>query len=141
VKLAFRIAAVLLLLFCAAHTLGGMLSHGSLGAEADAVLAQMKAVHFDFNGSNVSFWGFWFGFGMMLSVFLLFSAVAAWVLGSISPAQWSAVAPIAWALVVAHLFIAGLSWVYFFAAPAVFSGLAAGLMAFGSWKKAQSSAG
>src|SRR4051812_26760812 len=42
----FRIATYLLLLFCAGHTAGGMLSQKSLGADADAVFDQMKTVSF-----------------------------------------------------------------------------------------------
>ncbi|NOK14563.1 hypothetical protein [Corallococcus exercitus] len=40
----FRSAAYLLVLYCAAHTTGGMLAQQSMGPAADAVFAQMKAV-------------------------------------------------------------------------------------------------
>src|SRR5262245_4308687 len=70
----FRIATYLLVIFCALHTGGGMLAQKSLGPAADTVFAAMKAVHFDFNGSDCTWYGFWFGFGLTASVFLLFSA-------------------------------------------------------------------
>ena len=81
----FRIAAVLLILFCAGHTAGGMLGQKSVGPESDAVFAQMKAVHFAFNGSDCTWYGFWFGFGLTASLFLLLSAIIAWQLDKYHP--------------------------------------------------------
>ncbi len=131
----YRIAAYLLVLFCIGHTAGGMLSQKSLGPEADAVFAAMKSVHFTFNGARCSFYGFWFAFGLMVSVFLLFSAVAAWHLGGVAPGQWAAVSPIAWALFASHLGNAYLSWAYFFVGPGVLSTLIALLLGVGAWRK------
>ena len=81
----YRIAALLLVLFCAGHTAGGMLSQKSLGPGADAVFAAMKRVQFNFNGSTCTWYGFWFALGLMVSVFLLFSAIAAWQLQACFP--------------------------------------------------------
>jgi hypothetical protein len=44
-----------------------MLSQKSLGPESDAVFSSMKAVHFNFNGASCTWYGFWFGFGLMAS--------------------------------------------------------------------------
>src|SRR6478672_6864198 len=98
----FRIATYLLLFFFAGHTFGGMLGHKSMGFAADTVFAAMKSVHFDFNGSQCSYWGFWMGFGLTVSVFLLFSAFASWQLDRVPAPQWPWVSPIAWGLVAAH---------------------------------------
>lgn len=131
----FRIATYLLVLFFAGHTLGGMLAQRSLGLAADAVFASMKAVHFDFNGSTCSWYGFWFGFGLMVSVFLLFSAVVAWRLDAVRPESWPAVSAIAWALVAAYACTAVLSWAYFFAGPGVIATLVTLLLAVGASRK------
>lgn len=131
----FRIAAVLLLLFCAGHTAGGMLAQESLGPEADAVFAQMKAVHFDFNGSECTWYGFWFGFGLTASLFLLLSAIIAWQLDKVPPAAWSAVSVIAWSLIAVHAANTFLSWKYFFIGPTIFGGVIAALMAWGTIRK------
>jgi hypothetical protein len=131
----FRIAAYLLVLFCAGHTLGGMLAQRSLGLAADAVFASMKAVHFDFNGSTCSWYGFWFGFGLMVSVFLLFSAFVAWRLDAVRPESWPAVSAIAWGLVATYACTAVLSWAYFFAGPAVIATLVTLLLAIGASRK------
>jgi hypothetical protein len=113
----YRLAAFVLSLFFVAHTSGGMLAQKSLGPQSDAVFAAMKSVRFDFNGAICSWYGFWFGFGLMVSVFLLFSAVMAWQLDKVPPETWSSVSVLAWALVLAHLCNAILSFAYFFAGP------------------------
>jgi hypothetical protein len=131
----YRIAAYLLVLFCAGHTAGGMLSQQSFGPESDAVFASMKAVHFSLNGASVTWYGFWFGFGLMVSVFLLFSALVAWQLDKVEPANWPAVAVIAWTLVASHVCNAVLSWTYFFAGPGVLATVIAVLLGAGAWRK------
>ena len=131
----FRLAAYLLLIFCVLHTAGGMLSGRSLGQESDAVVHAMQAVRVTFGGSTGTWYGFWFGFGMMVSVFLLFSATVAWQLGNVAPEQWSSVAVIAWALVLSQLATSILSFQYFFAAPGVFALLAALCIAWGAIQK------
>ncbi|RKH54244.1 hypothetical protein D7X55_10175 [Corallococcus sp. AB049A] len=131
----FRCATYLLLLYCAAHTAGGMLAQASLGAEADAVFAQMKSVSFDFNGAASTWYGFWFGFGMMVSVFLVLSAVIAWQLDNVPVDSWRAVSGMAWALAVAHAVTALLSWKYFFMGPTVFGIAITLLMAVGTYRK------
>ena len=110
----YRMATYLLLLFCVAHTAGGMLGHYSLGAESDAVVAMMKSVHVVMNGSPGTWYGYWFGFGMMVSVSLVFSAVVAWQLDRADAASWTVVAPVAWALAVSQACTAVLGFTYFF---------------------------
>ncbi len=131
----YRTASYLLVLFCAGHTAGGMLSQKSLGPESDAVFSLMKAVHFNFNGSSCTWYGFWFGFGLMVSVFLLFSALVAWQLDKVGPQNWPAVSVIAWALVVSHICNAVLSWAYFFAGPGILATAVAILLGVGAWRK------
>jgi hypothetical protein len=129
----FRIATYLLVIFCAMHTAGGMLAQKSLGPESDAVFASMKAVHFNFNGADCTWYGFWFG--LMASVFLLLSAVVAWQLDKVGRESWPKVSVIAWALVVAQALNAVLSWRYFFAGPGVFSTVITILLAVGALRK------
>ncbi len=131
----YRIATYLLVLFCAGHTAGGMLEQKSLGPASDAVFSAMKAVHFDFNGADCTWYGFWFAFGLTASVFLLLSAVAAWTLDAAGPEHWSSVAPIAWALFASHAFHVFLSWRYFFAGPGVLSTIITVLLGLGAFRK------
>jgi hypothetical protein len=131
----FRLATYLLALYAAAHTLGGMLSGQSFGPASDAVVASMKAVSFDFNGSSSTWYGFWFGFGLMVSIFLFFSAVTAWQLEKVGPESWPAVSVVAWALVASHVCNAFLSFTYFFAAPGTFATMISILLAVGTVRK------
>lgn len=131
-----RIAAVLLLLFCAGHTIGGMLGNGSLGP-GDAVFAQMKSVHFTFNGSDSTFYGFWFGLGLITSVFLLFSALVSWRLASVAAGDWHVVTPIAWALFASHVANAVLTLRYFFAGAGFLASLIALLLGVGALRKSR----
>lgn len=133
----FRIAAYLALLFCAGHTVGGMLTQKSLGPASDTVFAAMKATHFEFNGSDCTWYGFWFGFGLTVSAFLVLVAVTALVLDRVTPAAWPQVQVIAWALVVAMAFNGVLAWRYFFAGPTVFSVVIVGLLIAGTVRKAR----
>lgn len=131
----YKLAGGVLLLFCAAHTLGGMLGRQSLGAEADQVFAAMQAVRFDFQGAESTWYGFWFGFGLMLSVFLAFSALAAGCLDAVRPEHWPSVSALAWLLCASHVGIAALTWAYFFPLAGVFATAATVLLGVGALGK------
>ena len=133
----WRVASALLVVFCVMHTAGGMLAQKSLGPDADAVFAAMKRVHFTFNDSDATFYGFWFGFGLTASVFLLFSAVVAWQLDRVPPEEWSQVSVVAWALIASHVANTILAWQYFFAGPGVFGIVITALLVAGALQKAR----
>jgi hypothetical protein len=136
----FRSAAYLTLLFCAAHTAGGMLSQASLGPASDAVFSAMKSTHFEFNGADCTWYGFWFGFGLTVSAFLALVAVTALVLDRVTPEAWPQVQPIAWALVIAMAFNGVMAWRYFFAGPTAFSVVIVLLLIAGTVRKARAAA-
>ena len=131
----FRLASYLLALSFAGHTAGAMLAQKSFGPESDTVFASMKAVHFILDGAATSWYAIWFAFGLLVSVFLLFSAIAAWQLDKVNAAGWPPVSVIAWALVASHACNAALSWTYLFATPAIFATLVTILLAAGAWLK------
>lgn len=131
----YKLATFLLLLFFVGHTFGGMLAEASWGPASDEVFSAMKQVQFDFHGGNSTWHDFWFGFGLMVSVYLLLCAFVIWTIDRTPAAQFPALAPIAWALVVAKTTIAVLSARYFFAGPATFSLLVAGLVGIETWRR------
>lgn len=137
----FRAAAVLLAVFCALHTWGGMLRQESLGAEADAVFAQMKEVPIHFGGAICTWYGFWFGFGLSNSIFLAFSALLAWQLGNVPRESWRDTRVMAWALVAAQSLQTILSARYFFAGPVIFGVLITALLTLGNWRKQRAHGG
>jgi hypothetical protein len=131
----YKIATYLLVLFFAGHTGGGMIAQKSMGPSADAVLESMKAVHFDFNGADSTWYGFWFGFGLLASVFLLFSAVLSWQLDKVSRTAWRELSVVAWAFAASHVANAILSFKYFFAGPGTIGTLVAILLGVGALRK------
>ena len=81
-RVIYRIAAVLLLLFDIGHTLGFRQSDPQWGV--GTLLVSMRSIHFDVQGFSRTYWDFFVGSGFFVSVFLLFAAVLAWQLASLS---------------------------------------------------------
>src|SRR6476469_4983775 len=84
----YRVAAVLLLLFAAGHTLGFRASDPAWGV--DALLNSLRSIHFDVQGFNRTYWDFFVGAGFSVGVFYLFAAILALQLGGL-PAETLAV--------------------------------------------------
>jgi hypothetical protein len=114
----YRIAAVLLVLFAAGHTVG-FLSFKPPTQEAMAVRAAMTDVHFRVKNAELSYGGFYRGFGFFVTVYLLLSAFLAWHLARRPDAL------VGWALCAVQIASFALSWIYFSAPPATFSALVA----------------
>jgi hypothetical protein len=131
----YRLAAYVLAIFCAGHTVGGMLAQKPISPAADSVFALMKSTHFIFNGSDGTWYGFWLAFGLTASVFLALSAIVAWQLDGAR--DWSQVRVIAWALFGAHAVNAVLTWRYFFPGAGTFATLAALLLGVGAWRRSK----
>ena len=118
-SLLYRIAAVLILLFAVGHTIGFLQHDPKWGV--DALLASMRTIHFDIQGFSRTYWDFFVGFGLFVTVFLLFAAVLAWQLGGLPAETLARMRGIAWAFGVCFAAVAFLSWRYFFLIPLVFS--------------------
>ncbi|MES1201659.1 MAG: hypothetical protein ABUS57_09455 [Pseudomonadota bacterium] len=119
VSLFYRIAAVLLLLFAIAHTLGFQQTDPAW--RADAVVGTMRSVHFDALGSNRSYWDFFLASGFTVGVLYLFAAVLAWGLGGLPAETLAAMRMTAWTFALCFAVIAVLSWRYLFIIPVAFS--------------------
>jgi hypothetical protein len=127
----YRIAAVLLLLFAAGHTIGFRQNNPEWGA--GAVLGLMRSVHFNAQGFTRTYWDFFSAFGLFFSVFLLFAAVLAWLLGGLPAETLARVRSIAWALAVCFVAVTALSWKYAFTTPIVFSTLITVCLIAAAW--------
>jgi hypothetical protein len=75
----YRIAAALLVIFAGLHTIG-FLSFQPPTPEGRAVLESMNTVHFQLGGKSFSYGEFYRAFGLLATVYMLFSAYIAWVL-------------------------------------------------------------
>ena len=111
----YRIAAVLILLFAIGHTLG-FLQHDPEW-KVDALLASMQSIHFNIQGSSRSYWDFFVGFGLFVTVFLLFAAVLAWQLGGLAAETLLRMRVVKWAFALCFAVVTVLSWLFFFAVP------------------------
>ena len=131
----YRIASVLLLLFAAGHTFGFRQNIPEWGA--DAVLGLMRSVNFDAQGFTRTYWDFFSAFGLFFSVFLLFAAVLAWLLGGFPAETLARVRSIAWALAICFVAVTALSCRYAFTPPIVFSTLITLCLTAAAWLSAK----
>lgn len=81
----------------------------------------MQTIHFSAQGSDRTYWDFFVGFGLFVSVFLLVAAFLTWQLGALSATSLDVVRRISWAPALCFVAVAILSWRYFFLVPLVFS--------------------
>jgi hypothetical protein len=130
-SLLYRIASVLLVLFALGHTLGFRRTSGMEGA--DSVVALMQSVHFTVQGNRRAYWDFYVGFGLFVTVFLLFAAVLSWQLGGMSRDLLIRMPVVTWGFSICFAAVTILSWKYFFPVPALFSVLTTASLIAAAW--------
>ena len=81
----------------------------------------MRSIHFDVQGFSRTYWDFFVGSGLFVSVFLLFAAILAWQLGGLSPGTLARLRGTAWAFALCFTALAILSWRYLFLLPLLFT--------------------
>jgi hypothetical protein len=118
-SLLYRISAILLVLFAIGHTLGFRQIDPNWGV--DSLVQSMKSIHFNVNGADRTYWDFFVGFGLFVTVLMLFASIVAWQFGSLPSETLAAMRVSTWAFVVCFAVVAYLSWRYFFMVPVVFS--------------------
>ena len=131
----YRIAAVLLLLFAAGHTLGFRDSDPKWGI--DAMLGSMKSIHFDLQGSDRTYWDLFVASGFTVGVLYLFAAILAWQLGSLPAATLADMRLTTWAFALCFAAIAILSGRYLFIIPIVCSSLITVCLTAAAWLSAR----
>ena len=118
---AFRVTTYLLLLYTLGHTLGALVSTPRFGPASDDVVSMMKSVHVTAQGADCTWYGFYRGFGALVSVYFVFSAVLTWCLGGMTVRERCPFAPVVWALFASYVATAVITWVWFFPVPLLFS--------------------
>jgi hypothetical protein len=131
--LLYRIASILFVLFAAGHTIG-FLRFVPPTAEGVAVRDAMRNVHFAFRGGTYSYGGFYDGFGLSISLYLLFSAFLAWHLGRLAARDPAAIGSLDWGFCAMQAAQLVLCLVYFFVPPAVFSIVIVLCLALAAWR-------
>lgn len=127
----YRVSAALLVLFAGGHTIGFRRVDPRWGI--DAVVSGMQTIRFDVQGMSRSYWGFYVGFGLFVTVLLLFAAVLAWQLGRLPADALRAMPLLTWGFALTFIAVTYLSWRYFFPAPVIFSAVIALCLVVAAW--------
>jgi hypothetical protein len=93
----------------------------------------MQTIHFYAQGFDRTYWDFYVGFGLFVSVFLFFAAVLAWQLGGMSKETLALIPGVSWALAMCFVGVSVLSWKYFFIVPVVFSSVITLCLVLAAW--------
>ncbi len=128
----YRIGSVLFVLFAAGHTFG-FLSFKPASADALAVRESMDRVRFEIGKSSLSYGGFYTGFGLYLTAYLLFAAFLSWRLGALAGSDPGAITSLAWAFFAVQVVSLVLSWIYFLPPPTILSALLAICLGWAAW--------
>jgi hypothetical protein len=118
-----RVASILTLIFAVGHSLGGMQSWSPAGETA--VLREMRSFRFEAEGLSRTYWDFYVGFGVLISIYLFVQAVLLWQFAALAKADPPRVRPLIASFFLASLASALVSWRFIFAIPVVFAGLVA----------------
>ena len=116
----YRTSSLLLILFAVGHTLGFRRTDAWPDA-VKPVVAGMQTVRFPADGFLRSYWDFYVGFGLFVTVMMLFAAVVAWQMATLPEETLSRMKLVRWSLVIAFAVITAMTWRYFFLTPLVFS--------------------
>src|SRR3954453_20004896 len=133
----YRIAAVLLLLFAAGHTLGFSQSDPQWGVAA--LIRSMHTLHFNVQGFNRTYWDFFVAAGFSVGVLYLFAAILTWQLGGLQAETLAAMRVTVWALALCFAAIMFVSWRYLFIIPIVFSMVITVCLTVAAWVSAKTS--
>lgn len=113
-----RIASVLAFIHGLLHTIGGVFGKPAPGPEQTAVTA-MKINHFIVMGSARTFWDFYMGMGLGVSISLTVEAVAFWQLSLLARTDARGLRPICATFAAGYLALAANSYGHFFAGPVI----------------------
>jgi hypothetical protein len=113
-----RIASVLTLIHAVLHTIGGVFSSADPGPATIAVEA-MKANQFMLLGHVRSYWEFYRGMGLTVSILLTAEGIVFWQLASLAKTDVRRLRPVMATFMVAYLVLAVNSNAYFFFGPVI----------------------
>lgn len=120
-----RAQAGVLALFAAGHTLGTAAPRVTRGAAESALFRAMQSYRFPVMGFDRSYWDFYRGFAITISVLMLVMAVVAWQAGAVAARSPRQALPLAVTLLLGCAGLVAVSLRFFFAAPVLFSAAAA----------------
>ncbi len=118
-----RIASALTLLHAIMHTIGGVFGKPMPGVAA-ATDAVMRANYFQVLGVTRSYWEFYRGMGLGITIALTADSLIFWLLASLAKKHAAEnlqrdLRPILWVFTLAYLVFAVNSYTYFFSGPVI----------------------
>jgi hypothetical protein len=113
-----RIASVLTFIHAVLHTIGGVFGEVDPGPASVAVAA-MKANRFLLMGNMRSFWDFYFGFALVLTISMTAESILMWQLASLAKTEARRLRPMMVTFMVTYAVLAINSNTYFFIAPVI----------------------
>jgi D-alanyl-lipoteichoic acid acyltransferase DltB (MBOAT superfamily) len=119
-----RIASVLTLIHSVLHTIGGVFGKPEPGLAA-AAEAVMRANQFVVFGLTRTYFEFYRGLGLGITIFLTAEAIVFWQLGALARKDAVRLRPILATFMVAYLVFALNSYAYFFQMPVIVEALIA----------------
>jgi hypothetical protein len=128
----YRIAAVLFVLFTFGHTFG-FLGFRPSSPEGQAVLESMNRVHFEAGGRTCSYGEWYRGFGLSITVSMLFWAFLSWYLGELARTAPHAIGALGWAFFTVQIAGVVMAFLYFGPPAMVLSALVTALVGVGAW--------
>jgi hypothetical protein len=114
------VASVLTFLHCIGHTIGGVFGvDAPAGTKEGVVVETMKSNQFEVMGATRSYWDFFIGYGLIISVTELLQAVVFWQLAGLAKTEPRRTRPLIAVFLLANLVFTILAWRYFFFPPLV----------------------
>ena len=113
-----RIASVLTLIHAALHTIGGVFGSTPPGP-ATVALAAMKANEFQMMGHLRTFWDFYHGMALGVTISLTAEGIVMWQLASLAKTDARRLRPVLATFMVSYLVFAVNSNAYFFIGPVI----------------------
>ena len=116
-----RSLAIVLAIFTLGHTLGTAAPKVTRGEREATLFAAMQSYRFPIMGFDRSYWDFYRGLAITISVLMLLMTVLAWQLGTLSRRDPRSALPLAVTLQLACIGLLIVGWFFLFGAPIVFS--------------------
>ena len=125
-------ASVLSFLYFLGHSAGFPWTP-SQGGASNLVIGGMKSYRFEALGAERTYWDFYEGFGLTVSVLLLLEAVVLWFLATLAVKEAHRLRPILLAFLVANAAVLVLVAQFFFLPPVVLSAASTLCVALALW--------
>ena len=130
--LLYRIACILLLILAMGHAIG----FHQIDPKWDIgpMIQSMRSIHFNAHGSDRTFWDFFIGCGLFVTVLMVLASIILWQLGGLSPETLARMRLTVWGFVVCFAVLVYLSWRYLFLVPLIESAAIFLCLGLAAWR-------